>query len=39
MFEFNSKLLDLEPKMTEEDVKNMTEEEKTEMLLKLLANK
>ena len=37
--EYNSKLLDLEPKVTEEDVKNMTEEQKTEMLLKLLAKK
>ena len=39
MFEYNNKLLDLQPKVTEEDVKNMTEEQKTEMLLKLLANK
>lgn len=39
MFEFNNKLLDLQPKVTEEDIKNMTEEQKTEMLLKLLANK
>lgn len=39
MVEFNGKLLDLEPKVTVEDVKNMTEEEKTEMLLKLLAYK
>ena len=39
MFEYNNKLLDLQPKVTEEDVKNMTEEEKTKMLLKLLANK
>ena len=38
-FEYNSKLLDLEPKVTEEDIKNMTEEEKTAMLLKLLAKK
>ena len=28
-----------EPKVTEEDVKNMTEEQKTEMLLKLLEKK
>lgn len=33
MFEYNNKLLDLEPKVTEEDIKNMTEEEKTKMLL------
>lgn len=39
MFEYNNKLLDLEPKVTEDDIKNMTEEEKTKMLLKLLANK
>lgn len=39
MFEYNNKLLDLQPKVTEEDVKNMTEEQKTEMLLKLLAKK
>lgn len=39
MFEYNNKLLDLESKVTEEDIKNMTEEEKTKMLLKLLANK
>ena len=39
MFEFNSKLLDLEPKVTVEDIKNMTEEQKTEMLLKLLEKK
>ena len=39
MFKYNNKLLDLQPKVTEEDVKNMTEEQKTEMLLKLLANK
>ena len=38
-FEYNSKLLDLEPKVTEEDIKNMTEEEKTAMLLKLLAKR
>lgn len=38
-FEYNSRLLDLEPKVTEEDIKNMTEEQKTEMLLKLLAKK
>lgn len=38
-FEYNSKLLDLEPKMTEEDINNMTEEQKTEMLLKLLVKK
>ena len=39
MFEFNSKLLDLEPKVTVEDIKNMTEEQKTEILLKLLEKK
>lgn len=39
MFEFNSKLLDLEPKVTVEDIKNMTEEQKTEMLLNLLEKK
>lgn len=39
MFEYNNKLLDLEPKVTEDDIKNMTEEEKAKMLLKLLANK
>ena len=39
MFEYNNKLLDLQPKVTEEDVKNMTKEQKAEMLLKLLANK
>ena len=39
MFEYYNKLLDLQPKVTEEDVKNMTEEQKTEMILKLLANK
>lgn len=39
MFKYNNKLLDLQPKVTEEDIKNMTEEQKTEMLLKLLANK
>lgn len=38
-FEYNSRLLDLEPKVTEEDIKNMTEEQKTEILLKLLAKK
>lgn len=38
-FEYNSKLLDLEPKMTEEDINNMTEEQKTAMLLKLLVEK
>lgn len=39
MFEFNSKLLDLEPKVTVEDIKNVTEEQKTEILLKLLEKK
>jgi conserved domain protein len=39
IFEYNNKLLDLEPKVTEEDVMNMTEAQKTEMLIKLLANK
>ena len=34
-----SKLLDLEPKVTVEDIKNMTEEQKTEILLKLLEKK
>lgn len=38
-FEYNSKLLDLEPKITEEDINNMTEEQKTAMLLKLLMRK
>lgn len=38
-FEYNSKLLDLEPKITEEDINNMTEEQKTAMLLKLLTKK
>ena len=37
MFEYNNKLLDLEPKVTEEDVMSMTEQQKTDMLLKLLA--
>ena len=27
MFEYNNKLLDLQPKVTEEDVKNMTKEQ------------
>lgn len=35
----NSKLLDLEPKITEEDINSMTEEQKTAMLLKLLTKK
>ena len=30
MFEYNNKLLDLQPKVTEEDVKNMTEEQNTD---------
>ena len=38
-FEYNSKLLDLEPKITEEEINNMTEEQKTAMLLKLLTKK
>lgn len=29
MFKYNNKLLDLQPKVTEEDVKNMTEEQNT----------
>ncbi len=37
--EYNSKLLDLEPKITEEEINNMTEEQKTAMLLKLLTKK
>lgn len=39
MMEYNSKLLDLEPKVTAEDIKNMTEGQKTEMLIKLLGKK
>jgi hypothetical protein len=35
--EYNSKLLDLGHKITAEDIQNMTEEQKTEMILKLLA--
>lgn len=39
MMEYNSKLLDLELKVTAEDIKNMTEGQKTEMLIKLLGKK
>ena len=35
--EYNSKLLNLEPKATVSDIANMSEEEKTAMLIKLLA--
>lgn len=38
-FEYNSKLLDLEPKLTAEDIGRMTEEQKTELILKLLAKR
>ena len=38
-FEYNSKLLDLEPKLTAEDIGRMTEEQKTELILKLLARR
>lgn len=34
--EYNNKLLDLTPKVTADDIKNMTEEQKTAMLLELL---
>ena len=37
--EYNSKLLDTEPKITADDIKNMTEDEKTAMILKLLSQK
>lgn len=32
-FEYNSKLLDLEPKLTADDIGRMTEEQKTELIL------
>ncbi|MCQ2068271.1 MAG: hypothetical protein MJY68_04110 [Bacteroidaceae bacterium] len=38
-FEYNSKLLDLEPKLTADDIGRMTEEQKTELILKLLAKR
>jgi hypothetical protein len=34
--EYNNKLLDLEPKVTVDDIKSMTDEQKTAMLLQLL---
>lgn len=38
-FEYNSKLLDTEPKLTADDINNMTEEEKTKMILELLSKR
>lgn len=37
--EYNSRLLDTEPKMTADDIKKMTEEEKTNMILELLSRR
>lgn len=38
-FEYNSKLLDTEPKLTADDINSMTEEEKTKMILELLSKR
>jgi hypothetical protein len=37
--EYNSRLLNTEPKMTADDIKKMTEEEKTNMILELLSKR
>jgi integrase len=38
-FEYNSRLLDTEPKITADDIKKMTEEEKTNLILELLSKR
>ena len=38
-FEYNSRLLDTEPKITADDIKKMTEEEKTYLILELLSKR
>lgn len=38
-FEYNSKLLNTEPKLTADDINSMSEEEKTKMILELLSKR